>query len=167
MQLINQAAAALWFPEGITSDEKANRIVGAVALLRGINPVDEIEGLLATQMVATHSAAMECLRRAIIPGQTLAGCEQNWKHAAKLLSIYTRQMDALNKHRGKGQQKVTVEYVNVEAGGQAVVGHVETAQNPPSPVAQSIDAPKAITHTPGETLDLKSRARTPAKQRNK
>ena len=34
-------------------------------------------------------------------------------------------LDALNKHRGKGQQKVTVEHVHVHAGGQAVVGTVE------------------------------------------
>ena len=35
-------------------------------------------------------------------------------------------MEALNRHRGKGQQKVTVEHVHVHAGGQAVVGLVET-----------------------------------------
>ena len=37
-------------------------------------------------------------------------------------------MKALNKHRGKGDQKVTVEHVNVEAGGQAIVGSIETRQ---------------------------------------
>jgi hypothetical protein len=37
-------------------------------------------------------------------------------------------LTALNKHRGKGQQKVTVEYVNVESGGQAIVGNVETGR---------------------------------------
>jgi hypothetical protein len=34
-------------------------------------------------------------------------------------------LEALNRHRGKGQQKVTVEHVHVHAGGQAVVGMVE------------------------------------------
>lgn len=33
-------------------------------------------------------------------------------------------MDALNKHRGKGQQKVTVEHVHVSHGGQAIVGNI-------------------------------------------
>jgi hypothetical protein len=36
-------------------------------------------------------------------------------------------LDALNRHRGKGQQKVTVEHVHVHAGGQAVVGTVENS----------------------------------------
>jgi hypothetical protein len=33
-------------------------------------------------------------------------------------------LDALNRHRGKGQQKVTVEHVH--EGGQAIVGNVES-----------------------------------------
>ena len=33
-------------------------------------------------------------------------------------------MDALNKKRRGGQQKVTVEHVNVQNGGQAIVGNV-------------------------------------------
>ena len=47
------------------------------------------------------------------------------------LWAYAQQLAALNKHRGKGQQKVTVEYVNVEAGGQAIFGNAETKRNDP------------------------------------
>ena len=35
-------------------------------------------------------------------------------------------LEALNKHRGKGQQKVTVEHVHVHQGGQAIVGRIHT-----------------------------------------
>ena len=31
-------------------------------------------------------------------------------------------MEALNRYRGKGQQKMTVEHVHVHDGGQAMVG---------------------------------------------
>ena len=48
--------------------------------------------------------------------------------ASPAAPLYTRQLEALDKHRGKGQQKITVEHVNVHAGGQAVVGTVETSQ---------------------------------------
>ena len=37
------------------------------------------------------------------------------------------QLEALQRYRGKGQQKVTVEHVNVNAGGQAIVGTVQSA----------------------------------------
>jgi hypothetical protein len=40
--------------------------------------------------------------------------------------IGLRVLDALNRYRGKGQQKVTVEHVHVHAGGQAVVGTIQT-----------------------------------------
>lgn len=89
---------------------------------------------------------------------TFEGRNLNLMHASKLLTIYARQMDALNKHRGKGQQKVTVEHVHVEAGGQAVVGHVNAAQTTPQQQSQ-----KALAHTPGETLDLKQKARRNAR----
>jgi hypothetical protein len=36
-------------------------------------------------------------------------------------------LESLNRHRGKGQQKVTVEHVHVHSGGQAVVGMVGTS----------------------------------------
>jgi hypothetical protein len=35
-------------------------------------------------------------------------------------------LEALNRHRGNGQQKVTVEHVTVDAGSQAIVGVVTT-----------------------------------------
>jgi hypothetical protein len=44
--------------------------------------------------------------------------------AIKLLRTYTKQMEALQRYRGKGQQKVTVEHVRVHSGGQAIVGTV-------------------------------------------
>src|SRR5215510_683158 len=46
--------------------------------------------------------------------------------ANKLSRTYAALLDALNRHRGKGQQKVTVEHVHVHAGGQAVVGMVQS-----------------------------------------
>ena len=80
--------------------------------------------MLALQTVATHDAALECLRRAALPGQTFERRDMALEYAHKLMSLYTQQLAARNKHRGKGQQKVTVEHVHVEAGGQAIVGQV-------------------------------------------
>ncbi len=148
LQLINQALNTLWIPAGTSAERRNEHIQSAIALLQGIKPENEIEGMLATQMVGTHNAAMECLRRAMIEGQTFEGRDNNLKHAAKLLTICTRQIETLDKHRGKGQQKVTVEHVHVAAGGQAVVGNIEAAAVPPMSGEQSNDARKAITHAP-------------------
>jgi hypothetical protein len=167
MRLLHQTVGALWVPESASEEEQDRHLQSAIALLQGIKPTNEIEGMLATQMVATHSAAMECLRRAMLQSQTFEGREQNLKHAAKLLAIYARQMDALNKNRGKGQQKVTVEHVHVEAGGQAVVGNVETMPNGSRTIEHAHDAPKAISHKPQAPFTMNKRTRAAAKRRPK
>jgi hypothetical protein len=124
-ELVAQVYEALWMPAALSDSERLKRIQVAIAALRGIKPQDGTEGMLATQMVATHNAAMECLRRAMIANQTFEGRDSNLRHAAKLLSIFAKQLEVLNKNRGKGQQKVTVEHVQVQSGGQAIVGSVE------------------------------------------
>jgi hypothetical protein len=167
LRLITQTISALWIPGGTSKEVAKERIQSAIALVKDLKPTDGLEGMLASQMVATRDAAMECLRRAMIADQTFAGVEQNLKHAAKLMSLYARQIEALNKHRGKCQQKVTVEHVHVAAGGQAMVGHIETAPKPSISGDQSKDTPKAIAHMPEEAFEMKSEARVPVKQRKK
>ncbi len=125
LRLINQVVGTLWMPPGLTAEERNERIGAAFAALKGIKPQDEIEGMLAAQMIATHNAAMEYLRRAMISDQTTVGIDLYLKHATKLLSLYAKQLETLNRNRGKGQQKVTVEHVQVQAGGQAIVGSIE------------------------------------------
>jgi hypothetical protein len=103
-----------------------------------MKPRDEVEGMLAAQMLATHNAAMECMRRAMLHEQTFVGRDQNLKHAVRLMSLYERQFAALDKRRGGGCQKITVEHVNVHACGQAIVGDVHPgALQPQSPDADS------------------------------
>jgi len=156
-RLIRQVADALWLPDGLDNEDRTTLIQSAIGMLQGIKPSDEVEGMLATQMVATHNAAMECFRRAMIPAQSSQGRDQNLRHASKLLSLYSRQIEVLNKHRGKGQQKVTVEYVNIEAGGQAVVGHVETGKPPgirkPVPGGRDGSRDGTILDQPGVPVD--------------
>ena len=58
--------------------------------------------------------------------QTFEGRRENLAQANKLSRSFATLLEALNRHRGKGQQKVTVEHVHVHSGGQAVVGMVQT-----------------------------------------
>ena len=44
--------------------------------------------------------------------------------ANKLARTYAMQMEALNRYRGKGQQKITVEHVSINSGGQAIICNV-------------------------------------------
>lgn len=44
--------------------------------------------------------------------------------ATKLERIFIALMEALDRHRGKGQQNMNVEHVHVHDGAQAIVGPV-------------------------------------------
>lgn len=123
--LINQVNAALWTGNS-NAEDRERQVVAAIAGMSAIDPQDELEGMLGAQMVTVHNAAMECFRRAMIPDQHSDARAQNLSQANKLTRSYTMLLDALNKHRGKGQQKVTVEHVHVHEGGQAIVGSVQT-----------------------------------------
>jgi len=127
--LLDQALNALWVPTGLTEKGTLQQIECVAAMLGGIKPQNEVEGMLAIQMIATHHCAMECLRRTMVPDQSFEGRDYNLRHAAKLLSIFTKQLETLNRHRGKGQQKVTVEHVQVQSGGKPSSGTLSTRQN--------------------------------------
>jgi hypothetical protein len=96
----------------------------AMAILNGIKPQDEIEAMLAVQMIGVHNMAMATLARGMIKDQTFAGRQANADQATKMLRTYVAQMEALKKYRTGGQQKMIVEHVNVNEGGQAIVGTV-------------------------------------------
>ena len=99
----------------------------------GIKPKDHVEGMLAAQMLATHNAAMNSFKLAAsylgsaqIPTAEIGNAILN--SANKLIRSYTMQMEALNRYRGKGQQKMTVEHVHINSGGQAIIGNVTSAK---------------------------------------
>jgi hypothetical protein len=94
-----------------------------LAALHGIHPRDELEGLLAAQMIAVHNMGMECMARAVLSNQTVEGVDTNVNRASKLFRTFAQQTEALNRYRVRGQQQVVVQHVQVN-GGQAVVGTI-------------------------------------------
>ena len=147
IRLVRQLTGAVPVPATASHDDVLACLKSAIERMAGIKPKGPVEDMLAVQMVATHEAAMECLRRAMLPEQTYEGREQNLKHATKLMGLYERQVAALDKHRGGGQPNVTVKHVYVAEGGQAIVGDVirdATARIPKAPMVSEL-------HAPGET----------------
>jgi hypothetical protein len=141
----NQAVKSLWLKH--SDEENADRQrKAAVSALVGIGPKDEIEGMIAAQLLAAHNASMECYRRAMLGEQTFEGHRENLNQANKLSRTYAILLEALNHHRGKGQQKVTVEHVHVHSGGQAVVGVVERPTTANSSKSENQQDAKQITH---------------------
>ena len=133
-----QLIEATWIPKGATENEKRERIKSAYALRRQLDPKGAGEEMLVSQLVATHGAAMEWMRRAMDADQPYVAIDIAIKQSEKFMSLFLRQVAALDKHRGKGQQKVVVEHVHLGQGAQAVFGPVE-------PRGHRGSAPKDIT----------------------
>src|SRR5438477_1312818 len=149
--LASQAIKTLWLKH---SDKEScdQQYSATVAALIGIGPRDELEAMIAAQLLAAHNAAMECYRRAMLFEQTFEGRRENLSQANKLSRTYAALLDALNRHRGKGQQKVTVEHVHVNAGGQAIVGAVHPSEATKERSEERTDALRGITHAPDTAL---------------
>ncbi|MCT2559369.1 hypothetical protein N0B51_10300 [Tsuneonella sp. YG55] len=128
MTMLRQAHAALAQVPGTSADQRWAQFDALFDFLESVAPRDEREGMLAVQMFATHNAVMDCYRRAATPGQTCDMLDLHYKYAVKLGTLSLQQHAALDRHRGGGQQKITVEHVTVEAGGQAIVGDVSLAK---------------------------------------
>jgi hypothetical protein len=83
----------------------------------------------------------------MIGEQTFEGRRESLTQANKLSRSFATLLEALNRHRGKGQQKVTVEHVHVHSGGQAVVGVVGGGDPP-----KSEEQPYALGYAPGAPM---------------
>lgn len=108
--------------------QKEKNILTAI---NGINPNDTVEAMLASQMITTHNAAMKAFAKAESYNMRNDIAYKKLSIASaclgnKLMRTYTMQMDSLNRYRGKGQQKITVEYLNINEGGKAIVGNVSS-----------------------------------------
>jgi len=95
-----------------------------LSVVTGVEPQDQIEAMLAAQMATVHIQIM-AFARLLGRVETINQQDSAERAFNKLSRTFTAQVEALNRHRGKGQQRVTVEHIHVNEGGQAIVGNVE------------------------------------------
>jgi hypothetical protein len=100
----------------------------SLAFIEGATPRDEIECALVIQMACTHSVTMAVLSRlGGAPGGDRSVSAMA-SAAARLLRAYATQVEALRRLRNGNSQTVRVEHVhvNVNEGGQAIIGNVRS-----------------------------------------
>jgi len=127
-------------------NEKAANFM--LAVIKGIEPRDQVETMLAAQMAAVHMASMTFARRLAnvenIPQQDSAERAFN-----KLARTFAAQVSALKEYRSKGEQKMTVQHVHVAEGGQAIVGNVNAPAEGGGAREKIGEQPHALGHAPG------------------
>jgi hypothetical protein len=97
-------------------------MIKAIGTLSEVGPQNGTEAMLSAQMIAAHEAALYFTK--LGTAQTrLEAIEVCARQAARFMRVFNEQLEAMQKLKGKtGQQKVTVEHVHVNEGGQAIVG---------------------------------------------
>ena len=106
-------------------DDVGSALNKSITLIAASDPKNQLELMLATQLAMTH----------ITLGKSAQLLDQNYKDVNTINSLgnlYTKlsrlgidQINTLERMKGKGQQKIIVEKVNNEAGGQAAIGVYE------------------------------------------
>ena len=130
-ELLHQALNAQWQDPQSPPDEINRKTMAVAATMLELKPKDALEGMLVTQAVAAHAAAMECYRRAMHPKQTGEAAQMLRKNAASMTRTFVELVDVLDRKRGgTRQQVVRVERVMVGPGGQAIVGNVAAHSGP-------------------------------------
>jgi hypothetical protein len=119
-----QIQSAARSPYGTVSELAIN---AALAMVEAAAPRDEIEAALAIQMACTHAAAMSILAKMDSGFGTERRIAAFGSTAARLMKVFTMQVEVLRRLRHGGHQFVRVEHVHVNDGGQAVIGNVTKA----------------------------------------
>ena len=117
--LLGQLANAT--TQGGAVDERGLNFM--LAVVKGVEPKDQVEAMLAAQMAAVHNATMTFARR-LAHVETIPQQDSAERAFNKLARTFVSQVEALKRYRTGGEQKVTVEHVTVNEGGQAIVGTV-------------------------------------------
>jgi hypothetical protein len=148
---------------GVKSGDKKNAGEIGSAVISGqmdIKPTDPVEGMLVSQMIVAHEAALDMYRRAWLqpPEHFEARCRylQMADKAQRTLAILTERLD---RHRGAGQQQITVKHITVNAD-NAIVGDVNQAPGGGSP-AKIEGQPHALGHAIQPTLWSENPQREP------
>jgi hypothetical protein len=125
--LLNSCVNAGGFNFDKMEKKEAERIFDAILdALHSLKPNDEIEGMLVTRLIALHFQIHKYMIFLSSLGLTVEQVDSCINRSAKLTRLYNETLETLMRYRRKGEQKFLVQHVNVNEGGRAIVGNLET-----------------------------------------
>ena len=95
----NQLCSCMWFADDLTPEEATKQVHTALEFLVKLAPRNELEAMLAVQAIATHNAAMDCMRRAMANTHSPETYDFCLKHAEKLLRIFKEQAELIIRNQ--------------------------------------------------------------------
>jgi hypothetical protein len=120
----------------------------AAAVIKGLSPRDQLEAMLGAQMAVMHWASMKCMRQ-VADRRGTQFEESAVAMATKLARTFAAEMEVLKRYRSGGEQKVTVQHVQVEKRGQDIVGTVTHTKSRKPALAEPADATPLLSDLRG------------------
>ena len=111
-----------------------------LSVVKGIEPRNQVEGMLGAQMAAVHVASMNSAAR-LLQSKNILERDSAERAVNKLMRTFAGQMETLKRYRTGGEQKVTV---SVSEGSQAIVGNVTQVSRETAP-DKAATSPLALT----------------------
>jgi hypothetical protein len=149
-RLISTLTAAI--PGGLAPEQRTPIAQAVITGQTALTPADPVEAMLGAQMIAANAASLDLYRRAWIPEQSF---EVRTKYlaladkAARTVAILT---EALDRHRGRGQQQITVKHVTVNADQAVVTDQVVTGGGGDGSGKSDQPHAQALSHAPSPSL---------------
>jgi hypothetical protein len=121
-ELLDQRISDLARYAKLTGDSDPGRVVSSMlGFIKGVKAEDPAQATLATQMAATHDAAMYALGQ-MRGAQFAEQAKMFGTISAKLLNAYTRQAEVLTKMQRGGEQVVRHVHTYIDnRNGQAII----------------------------------------------
>jgi hypothetical protein len=105
-------------------EERAKLKNGFIDLYNSLNPRDGVDSMLAGLIVGLNHVTMDSI--GIASRNPLPVRDVNLRHAMTAVKVIADLTKLYESRRGLPRQNFTVGNVNVEAGGQAIVGNVKS-----------------------------------------
>jgi len=146
-RLINDLISAI--PGGLAPEQRNHIAQAVITGQMAITAADPVEAMLAAQMIAANAASLDLYRRAWVPEQSFEVRTKYLALADKAARTVALLAEALDRHRGRGQQQITVKHVTVNADQAVVADQVVTGKGGGGDDNRMRDQPHALVHASG------------------
>jgi hypothetical protein len=124
LNLLQSSGQAI-VPTNTEASNMAQKFDLTAQTMRALSPEDEFEGQLIAQLVVLQEHAMHWLGKAMRTDR-VDFTNTYLNGATKLLARHHEALETLMKYRRRGEQRVYVEHVHINQGGQAIIGAIST-----------------------------------------
>lgn len=93
-----------------------------------LNPKDNVQMMLAAQMISIH-ITQQRMMLFVNNAYDADAIAKYTNTITKLSNVFIQQVNLMKKLKGEVEKKIIIEHVNVNSGGQAVVGSVIAPSN--------------------------------------